>query len=150
MNLDLLKKLTRLANNNPNDNEANLAARKVCQMLEKSNWSLGPVNARDTPLGKTWNDVRRSTEPQWSGKPPQDPGQPFNFDEFYKSAAYNYRPTRKQEEFFGGRRGGKTAQEEIRKRECIKCRETKETTYIGNLYVCNECIWKEWNKMRNL
>lgn len=33
MNLDLLKKLLRLANNNPNDNEANLAARKVCRML---------------------------------------------------------------------------------------------------------------------
>ena len=36
MNLDLLKKLIRLANNNPNDNEANLAARKVCVMIAQA------------------------------------------------------------------------------------------------------------------
>ncbi len=33
MNLELIEKLIRLANNNPNENEANLAARKVCEML---------------------------------------------------------------------------------------------------------------------
>lgn len=40
MNLDLLKKLTRLANNNPNENEANLAARKVCKLLEENNFKF--------------------------------------------------------------------------------------------------------------
>ncbi len=40
MNIDLLKKLTRLANNNPNENEANMAARKVCIMLQEGNWEL--------------------------------------------------------------------------------------------------------------
>lgn len=33
MDLDLIRKLIRLANNNPNDNEANLAARKACKMI---------------------------------------------------------------------------------------------------------------------
>jgi len=33
VDIDLIQKLVKLANNNPNDNEANLAARKVCQML---------------------------------------------------------------------------------------------------------------------
>ncbi len=31
--IDMIQKLIRLANNNPNDNEANLAARRVCKML---------------------------------------------------------------------------------------------------------------------
>ena len=33
MNIELLTNLVRLANNNPNDNEANAAARKVCKMI---------------------------------------------------------------------------------------------------------------------
>ena len=41
MKLELLKKLTALANNNPNENEANLAARKVCLMLAECNFYLG-------------------------------------------------------------------------------------------------------------
>lgn len=35
MDLDILKKLVRLANNNPNEHEANSAARKVCKILEE-------------------------------------------------------------------------------------------------------------------
>lgn len=35
MNLELLRKLVKLANNNSNENEANAAARKVCEMLEE-------------------------------------------------------------------------------------------------------------------
>lgn len=34
MNISLLTKLVKLANNNPNDNEANSAARRVCKMIE--------------------------------------------------------------------------------------------------------------------
>ena len=40
MNLDLLKKLVLLANRNSNENEANSAARRVCKMLELSNFLL--------------------------------------------------------------------------------------------------------------
>ena len=40
MNLDLLKKLVKLAINNPNDNEANSAARKVCRMIAEDNYKL--------------------------------------------------------------------------------------------------------------
>lgn len=57
MDLEKLKKLTRLANNNPNDNEANLAARKVCKMLEEGNWALAPTVVASTVapgFGGTW------------------------------------------------------------------------------------------------
>jgi hypothetical protein len=56
MNLDLLKKLTRLANNNPNENEANLAARKVCKMLAECDWKLT-------------EDVKSPREPQYKDSP---------------------------------------------------------------------------------
>ncbi len=62
MNLDLLKKLTKLANHNPNDHEANSAARRVCKMLEECNFTLTPV-AKDNPL--TWNDIVRSETSSW-------------------------------------------------------------------------------------
>src|SRR5262245_51973348 len=122
--LELLQKLTRLANNNPNDNEANLAARKVCKMLEEGKWNIPSAPAKpienrpkstwepkiadwydpktrmlkisisdadlianpqiqrllaqlDTEINRkpaeTWNDVHRSTEPNFKSKPP-DPG----------------------------------------------------------------------------
>lgn len=128
---DKLKALIRLANNNPNDNEANLAARKVCQQLHgefalddlehsrnrtaagKMNESVlkewvdprtGDLNIKITNLDlhnsennkiinilkllkqeitrpRTWNDVRRSTEPQWRTKPP-DPKPPYTTSEY--------------------------------------------------------------------
>lgn len=74
LNTDLILKLIRLANNNPNDNEANLAARKVCKMLAdyKFNNVANPFVVPPT----TWNDVKRSTEPRWSSRPP--PNNPYN------------------------------------------------------------------------
>lgn len=40
MNIDLLTKLVKLANNNPNENEANLAARKVCKIIEEGEFKF--------------------------------------------------------------------------------------------------------------
>ena len=47
MNLDLLIKLVKLANNNPSENEANLAARKVCKMIEENKFVF--TNTNQTP-----------------------------------------------------------------------------------------------------
>lgn len=54
MNLDLITKLAKLANNNPNENEANLAARKVCKLLEEGNFKFNPnqpVNTNNPGAG---------------------------------------------------------------------------------------------------
>jgi ribosomal protein S27AE len=90
MKLSRLLALIRLANNNPNENEANLAARTVCKVLGNNPHFMktGSLEVRTaqakvgvTPDGKantvTWNDVRRSTEPFWRSKPPTGPGNPF-------------------------------------------------------------------------
>jgi len=46
MDTDKIKKLIKLANNNPNDNEANLAARKVCSMLKDHTFGTAPQTTR--------------------------------------------------------------------------------------------------------
>lgn len=43
MSLDLLKKLVRLATNNPNEHESNLAARKACDLLIQKDFKLLPA-----------------------------------------------------------------------------------------------------------
>lgn len=60
MNTDLLKKLIKLANHNPNENEANLAARRVCKMIADDSYNLvGGDNTRrravNTPNPKRGN-----------------------------------------------------------------------------------------------
>lgn len=80
MNLDLIIKLTRLANNNPNENEANLAARKVCKLLAEAEFKFTqppvtqvpyqPVTKSDPPYPR--NKPSPAQERYWNGhiKPP--------------------------------------------------------------------------------
>jgi hypothetical protein len=53
MNIDLIIKLAKLANNNPNEHEANLAARKVCKLLAEGKYKFNsitlPPNQAKTP-----------------------------------------------------------------------------------------------------
>lgn len=52
MNSDQLIKLIKLANNNPNENEANSAARKVCKIIEENKFSLIKIEPK-TVLSKS-------------------------------------------------------------------------------------------------
>lgn len=69
MKLDRLLALIKLANNNPNENEANAAARLVCKEL---------IDAKG------------------------------NFKDFTITAKQTFQPSKKQEEFHGGRRAAKS------------------------------------------
>lgn len=55
MNIDLLTKLVRLANNNPNDNEANLAARRACKLIEEGKFDFGVNTSKPTIKPPTVN-----------------------------------------------------------------------------------------------
>jgi hypothetical protein len=57
MKLELLKKLVKLANSNPNEFEANSAARRVCQLLEKDDFVISYVEFNQ----KTQTPPRKST-----------------------------------------------------------------------------------------
>lgn len=84
MNLDRLKALIRLANNNPNDHEANLAARKACKLIAEDDFAIlrsshVPRTAADKI--RTWNDVTRSTEPAFRSK--QQPPNHNDFEDMF-------------------------------------------------------------------
>ena len=87
MDIEKLKSIIRLANNNPNEHEANLAARKACKILAENDFALfkqtrtaaDKIYGVSNPTGRntgTWNDVKRSTEPQWKSKSYDGPGSP--------------------------------------------------------------------------
>lgn len=142
MNLDLLTKLVRLANNNPNENEANLAARKVCRMIEENKFQFGSNGTKTAAnkVGGTWNDVKRSEEPQWSSKSPgpQTEAQKKAYEDLLNFIKFGerYRQERKEsydKETQGTWSGFKTAeehnrdiQEKIRKEQERREKEIKE------------------------
>lgn len=85
MNYDLITKLAKLANNNPNENEANLAARKVCKLLAE-----GKFEFVVWPIKKE----------QQTYQPKQDTYTP----PVYKSASNPRPPHRFWEDFFDDRK----------------------------------------------
>lgn len=53
MDIEKLKSIIRLANNNPNDNEANLAARKACKILAENDFAIfNGHNSTAKPKGR--------------------------------------------------------------------------------------------------
>jgi hypothetical protein len=95
MNLELIIKLVKLANNNPSDNEANLAARKVCRLIEDGKFQFtevktaaGKVRSASNPTpnqgAQTWNDVKRSEESQWRAHYYEQPRYHPGFDEVWE------------------------------------------------------------------
>ena len=168
MNLDLLKKLTRLANNNPNDNEANLAARRVCKMLAECDFKLVET-VQSRPNTSSMGTPPRPPEPKkeqkehpWTYKPSKSQ------EDYIRDIFGNFNFGRK---FYGGQWSGKAEQQqnsnrydipydpyfnprrkdepkEKRELNCTRCGRPILTAYIGNIFVCNDCHWKEYNERR--
>lgn len=72
MNLDLIIKLVKLANNNPNENESNLAARKVCKLIAEGNYKFS-IDAPPIPTSVfDWGrDLTNWREPPRYTKSPE-------------------------------------------------------------------------------
>lgn len=142
MNLDKLKSLIRLANNNPNENEANLAARKVCKIIAEENFKLLNGNSHQPQqqnAPRTWNDVTRSTEPFWR-----------NADwvrDFYYRAHTN--PFYEREVKVDFDTETKKTKPPKTMRVCTECGVEKETRNQGIYYICAACHWKKYHKTRN-
>lgn len=64
MNYDLIIKLAKLANNNPNENEANSAARKVCKLLAEGNFNFTNNTTSPPKQPPFTNSNRPYTPPQ--------------------------------------------------------------------------------------
>jgi hypothetical protein len=101
MDTDILKKLIALANNNPNENEANAAARKVCKMLvdEKGNLLLG------NSIPKI--NVREPQQYAYGPNPFQDRGYDYNdiFNRYWgQSRAYQQKTPKQQAQEYAKKR----------------------------------------------
>lgn len=85
MNIDQIQKLIRLANNNPNDNEANLAARRVCKML--ADYKFPVFNQTRTDHKSPSNPV---TNPNANYTRPSSPTGRDPYEEFFKGWRRKY------------------------------------------------------------
>lgn len=143
MNLEKLIKLVKLANNNPSDNEANLAARKVCKMIAEANYIFNKSKTetvKETVKEKstTWDDMFRSREPWWSKQ--QNPS-PFTekFWEDLNRAQTNR--SKENERYYSVDYDEPTKQES--RRTCTKCGVDVATHNMDLPFVCGMCKLKE-------
>lgn len=146
MNLDLIIKLVKLANNNPNENEANLAARKVCKLIAEGNFkfsSNGNITSKPEEKPLTWNDVKRSTEPYWrSSGPSRNPWDLFN--DFYRENRSN----QNKHYYEAGWNIPNTSRKEKEciDRKCTKCGVIVSTSNKAEIFVCGICRWAKYNE----
>lgn len=132
MNIELLKKLTRLANNNPNENEANLAARKVCKMLEESDFKLNETQNSSNPFDAIFVDENSLYE---------------NFIEMWRrTRAYkHYQRKESQQQYYN--QYGPTI------KKCKECGDNFTTSYfripiLDDENICLVCKEKKLNKCK--
>jgi len=158
----MLIKLAKLANHNPNEHEANLAARKVCQMLSEDNYTaLDKLLKNHQPRQQqrqqyqgagTWNDIHRTTEEEFQNGPfsPKNRNwgryDPFNDPHYGKSTEFDWK------EFFKSKwtwtpypgpepenyKGYKKVYAQKFK-NCTVCGIDKFTVDEDNPFVCFEC-----------
>lgn len=163
MNLDLLKKLTKLANNNPNDNEANSAARRVCKMLEEANWSLPSKTPNiDAMKQGTWEGFKPTPAQQQHPWNYPRQGGPIFTQEMYDELM---RKTREQEKeyrrgFYTGKDWNQPINEPLNNarskrgfnpnekslKKCTKCGKEVMTGFLGRpeRFICQDCVWSSF------
>lgn len=147
MNYKLIEKLAKLANNNPNEHEANLAARKVCQLLAEADFKFikEELSSPNIESNITYKDVfemmqkMRKNQSEYTN--PFKSGQYQPFTKGPSPHTYN----QKDEKYYNRRteRGFGT---EIKNIKCKKCKKIKLTLFTGlpDFFECNECKWSEY------
>src|SRR6266850_1935348 len=133
MNLELIIKLVKLANNNPNENEANLAARKVCKMIAEGDYKFNNnSNLKSSILG--YQPTKKQQEYYWYEEAENN----FNWKETkFDSSGPNWYddPLPKPKQY------DKLNKKDLR---CIKCGDIVNTGFVGppQVFVCTNCQWK--------
>jgi hypothetical protein len=141
LDIDRLIKLIKLANNNPNDNEANLAARRVCKMIADNDYKFTTESPKSKPI--TYNG------PIWESNPPSS--NPDWFTDFFKNTqwrpkytTYEHNPDDKKYYDRKKERGFHPGNEK-RMLKCTKCGIFRSTIFVGRpeVFVCNDCRWTD-------
>lgn len=167
MNLELIIKLAKLANNNPNDNEANAASRKVCRLIEEGKFQFSQNGTR-TAAEKVGASSATNTGP-WKYRPEygKDYYKDINdmFRDIFGGRNKKYNPTDKQREYYNrpppsnpdqDRKysppnwTGPNTREEKPKRplQCKTCKKEVLTAFVGvpQMFECNKCIWQAYKE----
>lgn len=134
MNLKLLEKLVKLANNNPNEHEANSAARRACKLIAEGEFKFvdDKVQSKQTTLERTiFTSNPGQSQYDWMKDIFERQGRgPFwDFDFSYKD-----RKT--------------TWGEKKRNLTCMKCGNTFGSTYPHDpkTFQCDDCLGIGKNK----
>lgn len=135
MNLKLLEKLVRLANNNPNENEANLAARRACKLIQEGEFKFSEDKQARTASDKFagFSPPHRQEDffyGAWSYETKRNP---------FEGQAHRYNPEYK------GEWKGPPRREAPKCSKCGKQLPIFYMMYSGELY-CTSC---DPNRMRS-
>ena len=153
----MLKKLIALANNNPNEHEANLAARKVCKALIEHKYIDQLISVKE-PVRQTtqsyykgpkpdfdMNDFMKMYDELFKGR--YKPHEPNYREPYYKRPDYGFKTgNNPDDEKYYQRRKERGFGDERRMLICKKCGNSVETKFIGipEMFVCNSCIWNAY------
>lgn len=167
MNLELIIKLAKLANNNPNDNEANAAARKVCRLIEEGNFQFS--NGTRTAAEKIGVKPGTNTGPWTYEKSRTPPSQDYYKDindifrdifgrerEYYNKYKEKYydRPgnVNQDPKWNNPKWTDPIPKEEKPKRplQCKTCKKEVLTAFVGvpQMFECNKCIWQAYKESK--
>lgn len=133
MNLDLITKLARLANNNPNDNEANLAARRACKLIEEGKFQFGLDTSKI--VNKPTPNVR--PQPEWYTNPFDAFNSYYTQQKQRTASEYAQQQARQQQQQYTQEPPGR----------CKKCGAALDyLDILTNGRICNNCKLKDTNK----
>lgn len=161
MKLEILKKLIALANNNPNDNEANFAARKVCKALIEDKYVdqlkdiITPVSQTIPPNYKPYPKQEQYykepfdfySNPFWEDFFKRATNSPFNEQSRWKSPPKNEPP---KGPYYNPYTSEYETDKDTRKLKCKTCGKVKETKFRGlaEIFECNECQWTAYERKK--
>lgn len=141
MSIDLLKKLVRLATNNPNEHEANLAARKACELLVKDDFAILKSTTNNPPIvnfGTNYGEWTEFNNRTSQGKP------------IYKDVYNMYEELRRDSsgyawDFEKERREKQKNRRETKTLRCKHCKLEFQTKFQGeeSQFECWGCYGKD-------
>lgn len=167
MNIELIIKLTKLANNNPNENEANAAARKVCKLIAEANYQFAipkvtivsnpPSNSSDwikqaTAANARAEQAKREHYEQEARKARVDFDLNDLFD-FMKNTVRNPNFTGDPYKAPWVNPPNPEAQQKPKVSiKCNKCGKFVETYSDADpsQFRCSSCLWQEWQSKRGV
>lgn len=159
MNNDIVKKLIELACNNPNENEANAAARKVCRMIKEDNFSIlngsvftPPRPQPQAPRGPSMEDILRDMQRKAAEAAAREHERVRNANAAWERAEAERREkARKQQAARDKYRDTGYTNATTRNVKCSICGKDKSTLYQGPVekFMCAVCKFERDKQQRH-